>query len=54
MIKKKNKKQKAKPQQTEVRKNTPQRIKDIYNKPRANIILNAENMKASPLISGTR
>ena len=29
-------------------------IKAIYDKPTANIILNGENMKPFPLISGTR
>ena len=29
-------------------------IKAIYNKPTANIILNGEKLKASPLKSGTR
>ena len=29
-------------------------IKDIYDKPTANIILNGERMKAFPLGSGTR
>ena len=29
-------------------------IKDIYNKPTANIILNGEKLKAFPLKSGTR
>ena len=29
-------------------------IKDIYNKPIANIILNGENMKPFPIRSGTR
>ena len=29
-------------------------VKDIYDKPTANIILNGENLKAFPLRSGTR
>ena len=29
-------------------------VKSIYDKPTANIILNGENLKASPLRSGTR
>ena len=29
-------------------------VKPIYDKPRANIILNGEKLKASPLGSGTR
>ena len=29
-------------------------VKAIYDKPTANIILNGENLKAFPLISGTR
>ena len=29
-------------------------VKAIYNKPTENIILNGENLKASPLRSGTR
>ena len=30
------------------------RVKAIYDKPTANIILNGENLKAFPLRSGTR
>ena len=30
------------------------RIKDIYDKPTANLILNGEKLKAFPLRSGTR
>ena len=29
-------------------------VKSIYDKPTANIILNGENLKASPIRSGTR
>ena len=37
------------------RRNLPQqRVKVIYDKPTANIILNGEKLKASPLRSGTR
>ena len=36
------------------RRNIPQIIKAIYDKPTANIILNGEKLKAFPLKSGTR
>ena len=49
MIKKKKKTQKAGIKGTKLNK-----IKAIYDKPTANIILNGENLKAFPLKSGTR
>ena len=42
------------PQQSCNRRNILNIIKAIYEKPRANIILNGEKLKAFPLISGTR
>ena len=36
------------------RRNIPQYIKAVYDKPTANIILNGEKLKAFPLKSGTR
>ena len=48
MIKKKN------PPESRHRRNIPQIIKAIYDKPTANIILNGEKLKAFPIKSGTR
>ena len=42
------------PPESRHRRNIPQVIKAIYDKPTANIILNVEKLKAFPLKSGTR
>ena len=47
-------KKKKKPSESRNRRNIPQYIKAVYDKPTANIILNGEKLKAFPLKSGTR
>ena len=42
------------PPESRNRRNMAQKIKAIYDKPTANIILNGEKLKAFPLKSGTR
>ena len=47
-------KKKKNPPESRHRRNIPQIIKAIYDKPTANIILNGEKLKAFPIKSGTR
>ena len=48
------KKKKKNPPESRNRRNIPQQIKAIYDKPTASIALNGEKLKAFPLKSGTR